>query len=169
MSSYKGLLLALSLGLLAACDSSTPEHTAEKPPAPPAAVQEQRAPADVGALAKRFAGRELKVVDVSETQLDGSSTLAVTFSVPLDPEQPFAERLAQRIMRGDPGRKQRGQHEHQDDDRADHCERVVHQRAENPVEPAEARLHRRGGAVVDQPVAKCCHVRFSLARTWIEH
>ncbi|BCD84947.1 lipoprotein [Pseudomonas solani] len=93
MSSYKGLLLALSLGLLAACDSSTPEHTAEKPPAPPAAVQEQRAPADVGALAKRFAGRELKVVDVSETQLDGSSTLAVTFSVPLDPEQPFAERL----------------------------------------------------------------------------
>lgn len=94
MSSYKGLLLALSLGLLAACDSSTPEHTAEKAAAEPAAqVQAPRAPVDTAALAKRYAGRELKVVDISEVQLDGASALSVTFSVPLDPEQPFAERL----------------------------------------------------------------------------
>ncbi len=93
MSSYKGLLLALSLGLLAACDSSTPEHAAEKPAAAPPVAEAKRVPADVAALAKRYAGRELKVVDVSETQVDGASTLSVSLSVPLDPEQPFAERL----------------------------------------------------------------------------
>ena len=83
----KGLLLALVLSLLSACDSSTPE-TAAKASAESAATAavavptaEQRA-----ALAERYKGRELSVIDVSEVQLDGASTLAVTFSVPLDAE-----------------------------------------------------------------------------------
>ena len=80
-----GLLLALVLSLLSACDSSSPEPTA--PHTQPAAVQ------DVATLAQRYAGRELQVVDVSEVQLDGASTLSVTFGVPLDPEQDFATRL----------------------------------------------------------------------------
>ncbi|WP_137887019.1 alpha-2-macroglobulin [Pseudomonas sp. 2FE] len=88
----KGLLLALVLSLLSACDSSTPEQTANKPPA--AIVQQAARPAaDPAALAKRYAGRELTVVDVSEVQLDGASALSVSFGVPLDPEQKFAEQL----------------------------------------------------------------------------
>ena len=80
-----GLLLALVLSLLSACDSSSPEPTASH--TQPAAVQ------DVATLAQRYAGRELGVVDVSEVQIDGASTLSVTFGVPLDPEQDFSGKL----------------------------------------------------------------------------
>ena len=84
----KGLFLACALALLSACDSSS----TDKPGAPPA-VSVQAAKPDVKVLAERYAGRELSVVDVSEVQLDGASTLSVSFSVPLDPEQNFAEKL----------------------------------------------------------------------------
>ncbi|MET1080632.1 MAG: alpha-2-macroglobulin [Pseudomonas sp.] len=100
-----GLFLALTLSLLSACDSSTSEHAASSaPPAQSATAEPVAAPAtseptapkaehDLVALAKRYAGRELTLVDASEVQLDGASVLSVTFSVPLDPEQKFAERL----------------------------------------------------------------------------
>src|SRR3989338_5757511 len=98
----KGLLLALVLSLLSACDSSTSEQPGVATQAPPAAAEQvsepnvaskPRAERDLVALAKRYAGRELTQVDVSEVQLDGASVLAVTFGVPLDPEQDFAARL----------------------------------------------------------------------------
>lgn len=87
----KGLFLACALALLSACDSSS----SAKPQAPkPAASTPATQPAqDPKVLAERYAGRELNVVDVSEVQLDGASTLSVSFSVPLDPEQNFAEKL----------------------------------------------------------------------------
>lgn len=89
----KGLLLALALSLLSACDSSQDPATVTST-APAAEQQRPPQPAvDRAALAARHAGRELEVVDVSEVQLDGASALSVTFSVPLDPDQPFAERL----------------------------------------------------------------------------
>ncbi len=98
--SKKGLVLAFALALLSACDSSTPpartsqqNATREASAAAPAPAARPRPAVDTAALAKRFEGRELKVVDVSEVQQDGASTLSVTFSVPLDPEQKFAERL----------------------------------------------------------------------------
>ena len=89
----KGLLLAMLLTLLSACDSSQPPATVT--PGAPAAQQPQapKPAVDRDALAKRYAWRELEVVDVSEVQLDGASALSVTFSIPLDPDQPFAERL----------------------------------------------------------------------------
>ncbi|RMU48729.1 putative lipoprotein [Pseudomonas savastanoi pv. nerii] len=85
----KGLFLACALALLSACDSSSPDK-----PAPAAAATTQAAvtdtkpkPAvDLAALSKRYAGRELTVIDVSEIQIDGASALSVSFSVPLDPE-----------------------------------------------------------------------------------
>ena len=88
----KGLFLACALALLSACDSS------DKPVAPPTpsvatAPQPAKAVVDVAALKQRYAGRELSVVDVSEVQLDGASTLSVSFSIPLDPEQKFADTL----------------------------------------------------------------------------
>ncbi|MNO36436.1 hypothetical protein D3C76_265050 [compost metagenome] len=93
----KGLWLACAFALLSACDSSSPdkpapapapsEKVAEAPAAKPRPVQ------DVAQLAQRYAGRELTVVDVSEVQLEGASTLSVSFSIPLDPEQPFTDKL----------------------------------------------------------------------------
>ena len=86
----KGLFLACALALLSACDSSS----SGKPVAPAAVnAQAARPVQDVKVLAERYAGRELSVVDVSEVQLDGASTLSVSFSVPLDPEQNFADKL----------------------------------------------------------------------------
>ena len=89
-----GLLLALALSLLSACDSSTPEP-AEVTATQNSAVVSQGAQPVLNrqALAERYAGRELTVVDVSEVQLEGASTLSISFSVPLDPEQKLAERL----------------------------------------------------------------------------
>ena len=86
----KGLFLACTLALLSACDSSS----VDKPAAPTVAASQPAKPVqDVKALAQRYAGRELSVVDVSEVQLDGASTLSVSFSVPLHPEQNFADKL----------------------------------------------------------------------------
>lgn len=90
----KGLLLACALALLSACDSSSPDKTApvEKPVAT-ATQAEVPKRADPALLAKRYEGRELSVLDVSEVQLDGASTLAISFSVPLDAQQDFAGKL----------------------------------------------------------------------------
>ena len=89
-----GLLLALALSLLSACDSSTPEPAEVTARQNSAAVSQGAQPAlNRQALAERYAGRELTVVDVSEVQLEGASTLSISFSVPLDPEQKLAERL----------------------------------------------------------------------------
>lgn len=88
----KGLFLACVLTLLSACDSSTPDKTAA-PAAPAATATAPKAVQDMAVLKQRYAGRELSVVDVSEIQLDGASTLSVSFSVPLDPQQKFADKL----------------------------------------------------------------------------
>ena len=82
----KGLFLACALALLSACDSSS-SGKSETPTAKAQPV------ADVKVLAERYAGRELSVVDVSEVQLDGASTLSVSFSVPLDPQQNVSDKL----------------------------------------------------------------------------
>ncbi|WP_263140715.1 alpha-2-macroglobulin [Pseudomonas sp. RIT-PI-AD] len=97
----KGLFLALVLALLGACDSSTPPAQTRQTPTSteqaagqPAADRGAARPAlDVAALAKRFAGRELKVVDVSEVQVEGASALSLTFSVPLQADQDFSAKL----------------------------------------------------------------------------
>lgn len=88
----KGLFLACALALLSACDSSD-KPAAPTAPAATVAPKPAKAAVDVAALKQRYAGRELSVVDVSEVQLDGASTLSVSFSVPLDPDQKFADKL----------------------------------------------------------------------------
>ena len=90
----KGLFLAAALTLLSACDSSTPgQPPASSAPAATVSAAKTHAGQDLAALKQRYAGRELSVVDVSEIQLDGASTLSVSFSVPLDPQQKFADKL----------------------------------------------------------------------------
>ncbi len=91
----KGLLLACALALLSACDSSSKDTPvpAEKPaataPAEPRAAKRE----DPAVLAKRYADRELAVLDVSEVQVDGASALSISFSVPLDANQDFAAKV----------------------------------------------------------------------------
>ncbi|WP_434678238.1 alpha-2-macroglobulin family protein [Pseudomonas sp. R1-18] len=92
----KGLFLACALALLSACDSSSTDKpaSAAAPASQAAVVETKPKPAvDLAALSKRYAGRELTVIDVSEIQVEGASTLSVSFSVPLDPEQKFGEKL----------------------------------------------------------------------------
>lgn len=90
----KGLFLAAALILLSACDSSTPgQPPASSAPAATVSTTKAHTGQDLAALKQRYAGRELSVVDVSEIQLDGASTLSVSFSVPLDPQQKFADKL----------------------------------------------------------------------------
>ena len=44
-------------------------------------------------LIEKYKGKELKVIDSSEVILDGSSTLVVTFSVPINPKLNFSNLL----------------------------------------------------------------------------
>lgn len=48
---------------------------------------------DEAVVAKQYAGKEVKVIDVSEVEVDGASTLSVTFSVPLKADQNFNQKL----------------------------------------------------------------------------
>src|SRR5690606_28676117 len=89
----KALLLALALSLLTACDSSTDTTTAAAPSAAADASAKPAPARDLAAIASRPAGQPLQLLDTSEVQLQGASALSLTFSVPLDPEQKFAERL----------------------------------------------------------------------------
>ncbi|MFP5428915.1 MAG: hypothetical protein ACLGJA_24475, partial [Gammaproteobacteria bacterium] len=91
----KGLLLACALALLSACDSSSKDTPApaEKPAATAPAEAKPAKREDPAGLAKRYAGRELTVLDVSETQVDGASALSISFSAPLDASQDFAAKV----------------------------------------------------------------------------
>lgn len=92
---YKaGAALLLSLMLLSGCDDNKqdvpPQAAARQPAAakssPPPLSAEQRA-----AQQARERGKPLQVIDMSEVQLDGASTLLVTFSVSLNEQQDFSQ------------------------------------------------------------------------------
>ncbi|MDF3008568.1 MAG: alpha-2-macroglobulin domain protein [Enterobacter kobei] len=93
-------LAALSVALLTAltvvgCDDNDKPQaapakaatTAEaKPTAKPDAAQREK-------LAAQSKDKALTLIDASEVQLDGAATLVLTFSVPLDPDQDFAQNV----------------------------------------------------------------------------
>ncbi len=78
---------------LAGCDNNDkPQMVAKNDTS---AQQQVAAPAKPDAsqlekLAKGSAGKPLKLLDASEVQLDGASTLVLTFSIPLEPNQDFS-------------------------------------------------------------------------------
>ncbi|MCG3462428.1 alpha-2-macroglobulin family protein [Xenorhabdus bovienii] len=43
--------------------------------------------------AQRYAGKDVTILDASDLQLDGASAMVVTFSVPLDPNQDFSQKI----------------------------------------------------------------------------
>lgn len=79
--------------MLAACDSN--EHPAEPVPQPisshlPTALQPQP---DFTQLAATYQGQALQVLDAAEIEQAGASVLSLTFSVPLQAEQDFAQKV----------------------------------------------------------------------------
>lgn len=79
---------------LAGCDNNDKAPIAAKNDAPatqPAAEKKaEKDTAQLQKLAQQSEGKALTLLDASEVQLDGASTLVLTFSIPLDPEQDFA-------------------------------------------------------------------------------
>ncbi|MDU5193200.1 MAG: alpha-2-macroglobulin family protein, partial [Mixta calida] len=90
-----GAALLLSLLLLSGCDDDNDKVM------PPAVAASKATTAQPGASAMsaeqraaqlaREQGKPLQVIDISEVQLDGASTLVVTFSVSLDDQQNFSQ------------------------------------------------------------------------------
>jgi uncharacterized protein YfaS (alpha-2-macroglobulin family) len=96
-------LAALSFALLSTltlvgCDDSSEKPRAEAPanaaatPAEPKTAAKSDS-ATLEKLAMQSQGKALTLLDASEIQLDGASTLVLTFSVPLDPSQDFSKTL----------------------------------------------------------------------------
>ncbi|MFB0712008.1 alpha-2-macroglobulin [Buttiauxella noackiae] len=89
-----GLAAALMAALaLAGCDNNDKPKPVAK--SETSTQQQVAAPVKPDAsqlkkLAKDSAGKPLKLLDASEVQLDGASTLVLTFSIPLDPNQDFS-------------------------------------------------------------------------------
>ncbi|MDX7999806.1 alpha-2-macroglobulin family protein [Xenorhabdus sp. Reich] len=75
-------------------EKSSPQSTesvteaASQPIAEP--VTETRVPKS---SAERYAGKDITILDASELQLDGASAMVVTFSIPLDPDQDFSQKV----------------------------------------------------------------------------
>lgn len=93
----KGLLGTLLFLTLAACDSTEPQ-TEPIPPASTSEVLPQTQPKpqlvkDPALLAERYQNQELQVLDASEVEEDGASVLSLTFSVPLQAGQNFAQKV----------------------------------------------------------------------------
>lgn len=91
--SYLAVLAAVLCALLtvSGCDDSSSSGSQSAPGS--AAQSQKNTPLDSAQrerLEKASAGKSLTIQDASEIQLDGASTLSLTFSVPLDPAQDFA-------------------------------------------------------------------------------
>lgn len=91
-------LVSLTATLLAAlaltgCDDKEATQVAAPTPAAQKQAQKPAAKPDAAQLdklAQQSAGKPLKLLDASEVQLDGASTLVLAFSVPLSPDQDFS-------------------------------------------------------------------------------
>ncbi|WP_145484302.1 alpha-2-macroglobulin family protein [Yersinia aldovae] len=91
-------MLLSAVLLLAACDDSSDKKDVAAPatqasaPVANTAVKTNDA-AVLAALAKRYAGQPITLLDASELQLDGASAMVLTFSQPLDTKQDFASQV----------------------------------------------------------------------------
>ncbi len=89
----KGLIGTLFILMLAACDSAEQQVDAAAPAAmgerTPSALQVM----DPALLAERYKDKPLHVLDASEVEQDGASVISLTFSVPLQADQDFAQKV----------------------------------------------------------------------------
>lgn len=91
------LIISLIFSLILGCDNAKESSKApNSSTARNGTVVNQstpQKPIDEVAVAKRYKDKKLSVVDVSELQVNGVSTLSITFSVPLKANQDFATKL----------------------------------------------------------------------------
>ncbi len=89
-----GLLGTLMILMLAACDSGEQESTQAAPPVANSAQTTSSAVVqDPAVLALQYKDQVLQVLDVSELEEGGASVLSLTFSVPLQEGQNFAQKI----------------------------------------------------------------------------
>lgn len=86
------LAACIMMLMMAGCDnndkpSGAPKSDVDTPVAQTTPAKKD--PAQLQKLAQQSEGKTLTLLDASEVQLDGASTLVLTFSIPLDPEQDF--------------------------------------------------------------------------------
>lgn len=88
-----GLLGTLMILMLAACDLGEQESTSAAPPVASSAQAAHTAVVkDPAVLALQYKDQVLQVLDVSELEENGASVLSLTFSVPLQEGQNFAQK-----------------------------------------------------------------------------
>ncbi|CDG20754.1 Uncharacterized lipoprotein yfhM [Xenorhabdus poinarii G6] len=101
--------MLFSLFVLAGCDQSEPpekdkQHASLSQHRHPQEVKtpsegstnktaESKPMVDTKAAEKRYADKDVTILDASELQLDGASAMVVTFSAPLDPNQDFSQKM----------------------------------------------------------------------------
>ena len=91
------MLLLASVLSLAGCDDDTKQQTQNperaKSTEQSAGASNKPSAEQLDKLRQQSIGKAFTLLDVSEIQLDGASTLSLTFSVPLDPDQDFRRGL----------------------------------------------------------------------------
>lgn len=88
----KGLIGTLLCLMLTACDSGEPPLDVVTPAPLSESVVSSKTPViDPALLAARYQDQPLQVVDASEVEQEGASVISLTFSVPLQAEQNFAQ------------------------------------------------------------------------------
>ena len=89
------LFVLMGMLILAGCDD---KKNAQVAGATPSATEQAHTPLRLDAeqrdkLRQQYIGKPLTLLDASEIQLDGASTLALTFSLPLNPDQAFRSHI----------------------------------------------------------------------------
>lgn len=87
----RSVLVAALITALSACDNSDVKTTTTADPAAVATQKKALSDTDLAQMAKQSQGKTLTLLDASELQLDGAAALVLTFSIPLDPKQQFAD------------------------------------------------------------------------------
>lgn len=87
----RSVLVAALITALSACDNSDVKTTTTADPAAVATQKKALSDTDLAQMAKQSQGKALTLLDASELQLDGAAALVLTFSIPLDPKQKFAD------------------------------------------------------------------------------
>ncbi len=89
----KGLLSTLVVFMLSACDSGEQTISSVAPQSSTGKAVSVQQVNDPAALAEQYKNQTLQILDASELEHEGASVLSLTFSVPLQAEQNFAQKV----------------------------------------------------------------------------
>ncbi|HHX34750.1 MAG TPA: hypothetical protein GX719_05705, partial [Gammaproteobacteria bacterium] len=89
----KGFFSTLLFLMLSACDSGEQVATPAVAQVPVVNTANTQQVTDLGLLAEQYKDQALQILDASELEEEGASVLSLTFSVPLQAEQNFAQKV----------------------------------------------------------------------------